>query len=131
LRANLSLLENISIGMQYRRNLSNEVAINLTSCLLEKMMMIRSANKRVEKLTHSEIFVGKFFRAATTNVENIIIDRPALLLPDVRYSDFLIFMANTLAAEPRCEVLKKLPKCTVIDYEWNKSIWDNLEIQNV
>ena len=130
MRANLSLIENISIGMQYRKNLSGKDATRLTSCLLEKMKMTPNANKRMEELSDCEIFVGKFFRAATTNVENIIIDKPALLLPDVRYSDFIIFILNVLATEPRCEVLNKLPKCIVIDYEWNKSIWDSLEIQN-
>jgi ABC-type lipoprotein export system ATPase subunit len=115
LRANLSVLDNIALIPQYRENLAYSKAADLAWNLLVAAGYQESYAKRDPDLNHAERFVAKLLRAAIGAPPLILIDRPAMLLPDTHYPPFLRAL------------LEKLPEylndCWIIDYQWNKPIY--------
>lgn len=119
LRANLSLLENIAIGLQYRLGLPSDSAQARSWGLLEQAGLETQAHQRDCDLGYSARFAGKFLRALVSEPPCIVIDRPALLLPDVPYTHWLpAFLDRLNAPDP------KLPPCHVLDYTWNQPLWN-------
>jgi ABC-type histidine transport system ATPase subunit len=115
LRANLSVLENIAIVPQYRQNLSYQEAADQAWALLARVGKTDCALKRDPALTCEERFVAKLLRAVVRQPPIILIDRPALLLPDIHYPPFLETTLQALAGD--CE------DCRILDYAWNAPLY--------
>lgn len=115
LRANLSVLENIAIVPQYRQNLSFEAAADLAWGLLAKLGQTGCALKRDPALTCVERFAAKLLRAVISQPPIILIDRPALLLPDIHYPPYLETTLQALADDYR--------DCRILDYAWNTPLY--------
>lgn len=115
LRANLSVLENIAIVPQYRHNAAYEHAADQAWALLARLGRTDCAFKRDPDLDHEERFVAKLLRAVVFAPSIIIVDRPALLLPDTHYPPFL---EATLGA-----IEDRLKQCWIVDYTWNEPLY--------
>ncbi|MDD3528248.1 MAG: hypothetical protein PHS77_00085 [Gallionellaceae bacterium] len=115
LRANLSVLENIAIVPQYRENLAYEVAADQAWALLVRLGRTDCAFKRDPDLTSEERFVAKLLRAVIRAPSIIIIDRPALLLPDCHYPPRVQATLDALD--------DKINECWIVDYPWNEPLY--------
>lgn len=115
LRANLAVIENIAVVPQYTRNLSYQHAVDRAWNLLLAAGHTDCAYKRDPALSHEERFVAKLLRAAVSHPPLLIIDRPALLLPDTRYPPFVHALLTRL--EPH------LNDCWILDYQWNEPLY--------
>ncbi|MGQ9686193.1 MAG: hypothetical protein ACUVT2_07820 [Thiobacillaceae bacterium] len=115
LRANLSVLENIAIVPQYRQNLSYQAAADQAWTLLAKLGQTGCALKRDPALTCVERFAAKLLRAVISQPPIILIDRPALLLPDIHYPPYLEATLQALADDCR--------DCRILDYAWNAPLY--------
>ncbi|MFA5081608.1 MAG: hypothetical protein WC474_03565 [Hydrogenophilaceae bacterium] len=115
LRANLSVLENVAIVPQYRLNMAYDQAADQAWSLLVELNRTECAFKRDPDLTSEERFIAKLLRAVIRSPSIIIIDRPALLLPDTHYPPFV---EATLAA-----LDDKLNECWIVDYTWNEPLY--------
>lgn len=115
LRANLSVLENIAIVPQYRHNTAYEQAADQAWSLLARLDRTGCAFKRDPDLNHEERFIAKLLRAVIRAPSIILIDRPALLLPDTHYPPFL---AATLAPFEN-----GMNQCWIVDYAWNEPLY--------
>jgi ABC-type sugar transport system ATPase subunit len=115
LRANLSVLENVAIVLQYRRNLDYDRAADLAWTLLARLGQTDCAFKRDPDLTSNERFAAKLARALILPQPIIIIERPGLLLPDTHYPPFLD--ACLAAVEDLYE------QCWIVDYPWNEPLY--------
>jgi ABC-type sugar transport system ATPase subunit len=115
LRANLSVLENISIIPQYRDNHTYQRSAQAAWDLLAGVGFQGSAAKRDPDLTSAERFVAKLLRAVMIGRSLVVIDRPALLLPDTDYPAFL--------SEIMAKLENRTPNYLVLDYLWNKLLY--------
>lgn len=115
LRANLSVLENVAIVLQYRQNQDYDNAADAAWTLLSRLGRTDCAFKRDPDLDSSERFVAKLARALILPQPIIVIERPALLLPDTHYPSFLD--ANLAAVEDLFE------QCWIVDYAWNEPLY--------
>ncbi len=115
LRANLSVLENIAIVPQYRQNLSYAAAADQAWALLARLDQTGCAFRRDPALTCVERFVAKLLRAVILRPPIILIDRPALLLPDIHYPPFLETTLQALAGD--------FDDCRILDYAWNAPLY--------
>ncbi|NTV96304.1 MAG: hypothetical protein HGA75_12955 [Thiobacillus sp.] len=115
LRANLSVLENIAIVPQYRQNMAYEQAADLAWSLLASLGRAECAFKRDPDLSSEERFVAKLLRAVIRTPSIILIDRPALLLPDTHYPPFVSATLEALA--------DKINECWIVDYPWNEPLY--------
>jgi ABC-type lipoprotein export system ATPase subunit len=115
LRANLSVLENISVMLQFRTNSYLGEAEDIARKLLGLVGRAACADKRDPDLDYEERFIAKLLRAAVLSPPIILIDRPAQLLPDCFYP---VFLHRTLSAlEGRIE------QCWILDYKWNAPLY--------
>ncbi len=115
LRANLSVLENIAIVPQYRQDMDYEPAADLAWTLLARLKHTDCAFKRDPALTGEERFVAKLLRACVLRPPIILIDRPALLLPDTHYPPFLERTLQALEGD--------YETCWIVDYAWNAPLY--------
>ena len=115
LRANLSVLENIAIVPQYRENTDYDRAAAQAWALLDRTGVTACALKRDPDLTTEERFVAKLLRALIISPPIILIERPALLLPDTSYPAFLVRTLNALEAD--------INQCWIVDYQWNEPLY--------
>lgn len=115
MRANLSVLENIAIVPQYRHNMAYEEAADQAWTLLALLGKTDCAFKRDPDLSHEERFVAKLLRALIRSPSIILIDRPALLLPDTHYPPFLDATLNPLE--------DRMNQCWIVDYAWNEPLY--------
>jgi ABC-type lipoprotein export system ATPase subunit len=117
LRANLSVLENITVVLQFRTNTYIGEANDTAWKLLTQVGHTGCAEQRDPDLTYEERFVAKLLRAIVLTPPMILIDRPAQLLPDTNYPFFL--NALLLALEGRFE------QCWILDYAWNAALYNS------
>ncbi|MBC8006748.1 MAG: hypothetical protein H7X76_01735 [Prolixibacteraceae bacterium] len=117
LRANLSVLENITVVLQFRTNTYIGEANDTAWKLLTQVGHIGCAEQRDPDLTYEERFVAKLLRAIVLSPPIILIDRPAQLLPDTNYPFFLNKLL--LALEGRFE------QCWILDYAWNAPLYSS------
>lgn len=115
LRANLSVLENAAIVLQYRQNLDYDSAADRAWTLLTRLGQTDCAFKRDPDLTSNERFAAKLARILIMPQPIIIIERPGLLLPDTHYPSFLDACLTTL------EDLYE--QCWIVDYQWNEPLY--------
>ena len=115
LRANLSVLDNIALIPQYRRNLDYASASDMAWRLLLRTGQESAALKRDPQINHVERFVAKLLRSAIERPPIILIDRPALLLPDTHYPPFLGDLLERLSDQ--------LNDCWILDYRWNEPLY--------
>jgi len=118
MRANLSMLENIALVAQFRRGLSFDAAAALVEGLLVRAGYADSALRRDPDLDREERFVAKFLRAALMAAPIIVVDRPALLLPDIPPAPFIDRLLTRLADD--------YDTCWIVDYAWNASLYARL-----
>ncbi|MDP2788259.1 MAG: hypothetical protein Q8O79_09335 [Pseudomonadota bacterium] len=116
LRANLSVLDNIALIPQYRTNLTYDEAADQAWGLLVTAGYQDSHTKRDPDLSHAERCVAKLLRAVIGQPPIILIDRPAMLLPDTHYPPFLFALLEKLA--------EHLNNCEIVDYQWNQPLYD-------
>lgn len=117
LRANLSVLENITVVLQYRTNTYIGEANDTAWKLLEQVGHTGCAEQRDPELSYEERFVAKLLRAIVLTPPMILIDRPAQLLPDSNYPFFL--NRTLLALDGRFE------QCWILDYAWNAPLYNS------
>lgn len=117
LRANLSVLENIAVVLQFRTNTYIGEANDAAWKLLTQVGQTGCAEQRDPDLTYEERFVAKLLRAVVLSPPIILIDRPAQLLPDTNYPYFLNRIL--LALEGRFE------QCWILDYAWNAALYNS------
>jgi ABC-type polar amino acid transport system ATPase subunit len=117
LRANLSVLENITVVLQYRTNTYIGEANDAAWKLLTLVGHTECAEHRDPDLTYEQRFVAKLLRAIVLAPPMILIDRPAQLLPDTYYPFFL--NRSLLALEGRFE------QCWILDYAWNAPLYNS------
>jgi ABC-type transporter Mla maintaining outer membrane lipid asymmetry ATPase subunit MlaF len=117
LRANLSVLENIAVVLQFRTNTYIGEANDTAWKLLTLVGHTGCAEQRDPDLTYEERFVAKLLRAIVLTPPMILIDRPAQLLPDSNYPFFLNKLL--LALEGRFE------QCWILDYAWNAVLYNS------
>jgi ABC-type branched-subunit amino acid transport system ATPase component len=117
LRANLSVLENITVVLQFRTNTYIGEANDTAWKLLTLVGHTDCAEQRDPDLTYEERFVAKLLRAIVLTPPIILIDRPAQLLPDTNYPFFLNRVL--LALEGRFE------QCWILDYAWNAALYNS------
>ncbi len=115
LRANLAVLENIAVVPQYIRNMRYQDAADVAWNLLRQVGYTDAAYKRDPALTHEERFVVKLLRAAARGPQLLLIDRPAMLLPDTRYPPFVDDMLKRMEDQ--------LNDCWILDYQWNEPLY--------
>lgn len=115
LRANLSVLDNIAIVPQYRQNMAYGEAADQAWALLARLERTGCAYKRDPDLDHEDRFVAKLLRAVIRPASIIIIDRPALLLPDTHYPPFVEACLGAVA--------EQLNECWIVDYTWNEPLY--------
>ena len=115
LRANLAVIENIAVVPQYTRNMRYQDAVDLAWNLLLTVGQSDCAYKRDSALSHEERFAAKLLRAAVSRPALLLIDRPALLLPDTRYPPFVQHMLESLESH--------LNDCWILDYQWNEPLY--------
>ena len=117
LRANLSVIENITVVLQFRTNTYIGEANDTAWKLLTQVGHAGCAEQRDPDLTYEERFVAKLLRAIVLSPPIILIDRPAQLLPDTNYPFFLNRLL--LALEGRFE------QCWILDYAWNAPLYSS------
>ena len=117
LRANLSVLENLTIVLQFRTNTYIGEANDTAWKLLTQAGYAECAEQRDPDLSYEERFVAKLLRAMVLTPPIIMIDRPAQLLPDTHYPFFLNRLL--LALEGRFE------QCWILDYAWNAPLYSS------
>jgi ABC-type lipoprotein export system ATPase subunit len=117
LRANLSVLENLTIVLQFRTNTYIGEANDTAWKLLTQVGYTECAEQRDPDLSYEERFVAKLLRAIVLNPPIIMIDRPAQLLPDSHYPFFLNRLL--LALEGSFE------QCWILDYAWNAPLYNS------
>jgi ABC-type lipoprotein export system ATPase subunit len=117
LRANLSVLENITVVLQFRTNTYIGQANDTAWRLLSVVGHTACAEQRDPDLSYEERFVAKMLRAIVLSPPLVLIDRPAQLLPDTNYPYFLNKLL--LALEGRFE------KCWILDYAWNAPLYNS------
>ena len=115
LRANLAVLENIAVVPQYTRNMTYQEAVDVAWNLLHQLGYTDAAYKRDPALSHEERFVAKLLRAVVSNPDLLLIDRPAMLLPDTRYPPFVDDVLKRLD--------DRLNNCWILDYQWNEPLY--------
>jgi ABC-type lipoprotein export system ATPase subunit len=115
LRANLSVLENITMVLQFRTNTYLGEANDIGWELLSLVGRTDCANKRDPDLDYEERFVAKLLRAVVIAPSMIMIDRPAQLLPD---TDYPLFLQRTLTA-----LDQRFAQCWILDYTWNAPLY--------
>ena len=117
LRANLSVLENLTIVLQFRTNTYIGEANDTAWKLLTQAGYTECAEQRDPDLSYEERFVAKLLRAMVLTPPIIMIDRPAQLLPDTHYPFFLNRLL--LALEGHFE------QCWILDYAWNAPLYSS------
>jgi hypothetical protein len=118
MRANLTMIENIALVLQFQQSLGFDEAVARVLPMLERLGRHESAMSRDTDLDHEDRFVAKFLRAALMEAPIILVDRPALQLPDIRYPPFLDTLLSSLADE--------FETCWIVDYAWNAPLYDRL-----
>jgi ABC-type Na+ transport system ATPase subunit NatA len=116
LRVNLTCLENVALIDQLHHHASWESASARAHQLLSCMGYKHIAEKRDEDITHSQRFAVKMARAIMLKRPLIVIDRPALLLPDVFYPEILRAMLACL--------LHETLEYVIIDYSWYAPLYE-------
>lgn len=117
LRANLSVLENLTMVLQYRTNTYIGEANDVAWQLLTQVGRTECAERRDPELSYEERFIAKLLRAIVLTPPIILIDRPAQLLPDTNYPSFLNRVL--LALEGR------FGQCWILDYAWNAPLYNS------
>ena len=118
LRANLSVLDNIALIPQYRANLAYDKAADQAWALLVAAGYQDCFAKRDPDLSHAERYVAKLLRAAIGQPPIVLIDRPAMLLPDTHYPPFLFSLLEKLS--------EHLNDCWIVDYQWNQPLYPSV-----
>ncbi|HEX7812449.1 MAG TPA: hypothetical protein VF460_11115 [Burkholderiales bacterium] len=117
LRANLSVMENITVVLQFRTNSYIGEANDRAWELLQLVGGTDCAERRDPELSTEERFIAKLLRAVVLTPPIILIDRPAQLLPDTNYP---FFLNRTLLA-----LAGRFEQCLILDYAWNAPLYNS------
>lgn len=115
LRANLSALENIAVVPQYVHKAGFDEALAIAWGLMHTTGATDFALKRDPMLSASERFLTKLLRAVAVHPPLLLIDRPALLLPDIHYPPYLMAMLDRLTDH--------FDACRILEYTWNAPLY--------
>jgi ABC-type polar amino acid transport system ATPase subunit len=115
LRANLSVLENIAIVPRFLGDLGTEAAEAAAMALLDRVGFGACAHARDPDLDREQRFVAKLLQTVLIRAPLLLVDRPALQLPDTLYPAFLDRTLGALGEE--------LGPCWIIDYAWNAPLY--------
>jgi ABC-type branched-subunit amino acid transport system ATPase component len=117
LRSNLSVLENITVVLQFRTNTYIGEANDKAWKLLTQAGHTACAQQRDPDLTYEQRFVAKLLRALVMAPPLVIIDRPAQMLPDTNYPFFLNALLHALE--------DSFEQCWILDYAWNAPLYNS------
>ena len=117
LRANLSVIENITVVLQFHTNADDRDAADTAWELLVEAGHAGCVDQRDPDLSYEERFVAKLLRAIVLSPPLIVIDRPAQLLPDTNYP---VFLDTLLAA-----LENRFERCWIVDYAWNGPLYSS------
>ena len=118
LRVNLTALENIALIRQYHAGLSWSRASAEAQQLLDLSGHGDCAMQRDEDLTSAQRFAVKLARAISQARPLLVIDRPALMLPDMAYPRHLAALLESLS--------ERLPDYRILDFDWHKPLYASL-----
>ena len=117
LRANLSVLENITVVLQFRTNTYIGEANDAAWKLLTQAGHTACAQLRDPDLNYEQRFVAKLLRALVLAPPLVLIDRPAQMLPDTNYPFFLNALLHALEGS--------FEQCWILDYAWNAPLYSS------
>jgi ABC-type lipoprotein export system ATPase subunit len=108
--SNLDVWSNISLILQYHRNIPWRQAKDMVEDWLNRLNMKSISEKRNSALTDEERFCAMALRAAMVENSIIVLDRPFYIVSNLRNSEFIIetlHKLDDLIAEAR-----------IFDYTW-------------
>lgn len=116
LRANLTVAENIAWLPMFFSGVGRAHGLAQASALLHDAQFDHLASMRPAQLSAEERFVAVLLQLlAKQTVGEWLLDRPALLLPNVHYPVFLVELLGRLRAH--------FEACTIVDYAWNAPLY--------
>ena len=116
LRANLTVAENIAWVPMFFGGVSRAHGLAQASALLYDAQAEHIAPLRAAQLAPEDRFVAVLLQLlAKQPVGAWLLDRPALLLPNVHYPVFLADLLGRLRAH--------FEACTIVDYAWNAPLY--------
>jgi ABC-type lipoprotein export system ATPase subunit len=117
--SNLSVVENISLILEYHGGIPTKKAIDIALVRLSLIGMEEIANKREPHISHRERFATMFLRASIVPCE-VLIDRPFLILETDKDADFIYEVLTKTA-----DFYKTV---AVFDFSWNKERYGELNV---
>jgi hypothetical protein len=116
LRANLTVAENIAWVPMFLQGLDRASGLVRAAALLQDAQASHLASLRPAQLTPEDRFVAVLLQIlAKPPVGEWLLDRPALLLPNVHYPVHLAELLGRL--KPHFQA------CTIVDYAWNAPLY--------
>lgn len=115
LRANLSAVENIAVVLRARSQCDEAQTAARALELLQLLGHVACAWLRDADLTCEQRCAVKIARALVGRPAQVVVDRPAMLLPN---TDYPIWLLTRLTRASDC-----FAQCHVVDYLWNKPIY--------
>jgi ABC-type lipopolysaccharide export system ATPase subunit len=110
--SNLDVWSNISLILQYHRNMPWRQAKAMVEDWLRRLDMLSISEKRNSSLTDEERLSAMVLRAAMVEDSILVLDRPFYIASNLRSSDFII------------ETLEKtadlIAAAHIFDYTWEK-----------
>jgi ABC-type lipoprotein export system ATPase subunit len=92
LLANLTVMDNIALILEYHKNLSLKKAENIVFELLKKCNIEKIRDKKPYQLSRKDIIKVKFLRAYVSDFKHIIIERPFMILDEQNDIDCIFEM---------------------------------------
>jgi ABC-type polar amino acid transport system ATPase subunit len=115
LRANLSALDNIALIPLYQRHFSAAESNRQAQQLLGQLGHADIAALRDPDMTTAQRFVAKLARALILKRPRLVIDRPAAMLYDVPYPEFIRELAERAEMTGSWEIY---------DFNWNQVLYN-------
>lgn len=116
LRANLSARENIALIPLYQKHFDEAESSRQAQMLLDQLGFSQIGDKRDPDMDPSERFVTKLARALILRRPRLVIERPAAMLYDIPYPEFMRMLATRFEGSPE--------NWDIFDFDWNSVLYD-------
>ncbi len=83
LLADLSVVDNISLILEYHKNLSVKMSRGIISKLLKKCNIEEIKDKKPHELNRKDIIMVKYLRAHVSDFKTIVVERPFSMLDNI------------------------------------------------
>jgi ABC-type lipoprotein export system ATPase subunit len=111
--SNLDVMANVALIKQYHEDMPRRHVERLVMGLLRRYGMAGIAGTRNPALTGEERFCVMLLRAACVRDAHVVVDRPFLLLPQVKDAARLYELLGGVS--------DLYTRCCICDYGWNRS----------